>query len=406
MINSRYDNLRIGLFSFLMCVLTSAVFAKDAPITISPRLFNQLSKAEDLIGKQDYSKARQTLDKILADVEKNSYAQAITLRRLASVFAIENQYPDAAKYLAQAIATQALTETQQQQTRYNLGQLYMASNQYQRAINILEPWLINYPDGQTVKVRILLANAYSQLNQYTKALVYIEHVIKHAKKPKENWLQLNLALYYQLENYQAAAIILRRLVGSYSDNKNYWQQLATIYQQIHQYSAALSVTHLAYEKGLINTETEILQLFNLLMFNKQPYQAASLLALELDKQAVTQSAKNWELLANAWTLARDYKSAVLALEKASALHDKGELYLQLGRIHVQQELWQAAINALNKALKKGRLKQTGEAYILLGLSYYESGKLKSAQSAFSHAMQYSKTKKSAQQWLDYAAANG
>jgi len=139
------------------------------------------------------------------------------------------------------------------------------------------------------------------------------------------------------------------------------------------------------------------------MYNKQPYQAANLLAKELNSQRVKKNSAHWELLASAWTNAREYKQAITALEKASALNNKGELYLQLARIHVEQELWQDAIAAINKALKKGGLKQTGEAYILLGMSLYETEQLSAAKAAFKKARKYKKTRKSANQWLNYVA---
>lgn len=398
-------SLLIGLISLSLCILTPSVYAKDKSTSISPWLYKQLSKAEQLIGKQAYSKARTKLQKILSEVDKKSYEQAITLRSLASVYALENKYQKSAELLEQALATEALTEEQHQETLLNLGQLYMATDQYQKAVDTLGPWLKNNPKSTQADVRVLLANAHSQLKQYRKALPYIEYVIKHSKKPKESWLQFNLALYYQLENYSAAAGILRKLVDQYPDKKEYWQQLASMYQQLQQYSKALTIKHLAYEKGYITSESQILQLFNLYLYNKQPYQASNLLDKELYNKAVKPSSQNWELLANAWTRAREYKKAVNALEKASSLHPKGELYLQLGRIHVEQELWQAAITAINKALKKGQLKQTGEAYILLGMSYYETGKLKSATTAFNNAMRYRKTKKSAEQWLNYVTVN-
>ncbi|MCK5355134.1 MAG: tetratricopeptide repeat protein, partial [Methyloprofundus sp.] len=324
---------------------------------------------------------------------------------LASVYALENQYQKAAKSLEQALATQALSEEQNQEALLNLGQLYMATEQYQKAVNTLNPWLKQHPDTKNTQVRILLANAYAQLKQYRNALPYIEHVVKHSKKPKESWLQLNLAINYELENYPAAASVLRKLLAQYPDKKNYWQQLASVYQQTQQTSKALAIKHLAYKKGFISSEAELLQLFNLFLYTKQPYQAANLLNKELDRQGVKQTAANWELLANAWTRAREYKKAINALEKASSLHEKGELYLQLGRIHVEQELWQAAISAINKALKKGSLKQTGEAYILLGMSYYETQQLPPAAQAFKKAQQYRKTKKSAGQWLSYIEGN-
>ncbi|TXL13532.1 hypothetical protein BMR05_11135 [Methylococcaceae bacterium HT4] len=395
------NSLKIGLISISLCILSPSLSAAEKSTAISPWLYKQLSKAEGFIGKQAYPQARQKLQKILPELDKNSYEQAITLRTLASVYALENQYKKAAKLLEQALATGALTEQQQQEALLNLGQLYMATEQYQKAVDKLAPWLKQHPETKNTQVRVLLANAYAQLKQYRKAIPYIEYVIKHSKRPKESWLQLNLALYYELENYSAAAGVLRRLITQYPNKKNYWQQLASIYQQLQQHRNALTIKHLAYKKGFIGSESDILQLFNLFLYNNQPYQAALLLSKELDIQNVKQTSTNWELLANAWTNAREYKHAINALEKASTLHEKGDLYLQLGRIHVEQELWQAAITAINEALKKGSLKHTGEAYILLGMSYYESGHLKPAQKAFNNAQRHPKTKKSAGQWLNY-----
>lgn len=397
------NRLKFGLLSLSLCMLTPAFCAEEKSTAISPWLYKQLSKAEGFIGKQAYSQARQKLQKILPELNKNSYEQAITLRTLASVHALENHYQKAARLLEQALSTKALTENQHQEALFNLGQLYMATTQYQQAVNTLVPWLEKNPKTTETQVRVLLANAYAQLKQYRNALPYIEHVIRHAKKPKESWLQLNLALYYELENYSAAASVLRKLLILHPDKKSYWQQLSAIYQQLQQFSKALTIKHLAYKKGFSNSEAEILQLVNLFLYNKQPYQAAKLLSTELNSRLVKQNSTHWELLANAWTSAREYKKAVNALEKASSLHEKGELYLQLGRIHVEQELWQAAVNAIQKAIKKGSLRQTGEAYILLGMSYYETGQLPAAEEAFRQAQQYHKTKKSAGQWLKYIA---
>ena len=400
------NSLKIGLISISLCILSPFLSAAEKSTAISPWLYKQLSKAEGFIGKQAYPQARKKLQKTLPELDKNSYEQAITLRTLASVYALENQYKKAAKFLEQALATGALTEQQQQEALLNLGQLYMATEQYQQAIDKLAPWLKQNPETKNTQVRVLLANAYAQLKQYRKAIPYIEYAIEHSKRPKESWLQLNLALYYELENYSAAAGVLRRLITQYPDKTNYWQQLSSIYQQLQQHRNALTIKHLAYKKGFISSESDILQLFNLFLYNNQPYQAALLLSKELDIQNVKQTSANWELLANAWTNAREYKHAINALEKASTLHEKGDLYLQLGRIHVEQELWQAAITAINKALKKGSLKHTGEAYILLGMSYYETGHLKSAQKAFNNAQRHPKTKKSAGQWLNYIETEG
>ncbi|MBE0469878.1 MAG: tetratricopeptide repeat protein [Methyloprofundus sp.] len=396
-----HQRFKIGLISLILLISTPTQAIEEKSPPISPWLYKQLTKTEELISNQAYPQARQKLEKIIPELQDKSYEQALALRSLASVYALENNYRQATKSLEQCLATQALPEQQQQQALLNLGQLYMATEHYQKAVNTLQPWVEKNPTHTDQQVSVLLANAYAQLKQYRKALPYIEQAIKQAKKPQESWFQLNLALHYELENYSAALAILKKLIASYPDKKAYWLQLATVHQQLNQFAQALTVQGLAYKKGYLQTESEILQLFNLYMYNKQPYQAANLLSQELASQRVKKNSEHWQLLASAWSNAREYKQAVIALEKASALNDKGELYLQLARLHVEQELWQNAISAINKALQKGGLKQTGDAYILLGMSLYETEQLSAAKSAFEKARQYQKTKKSAEQWLNY-----
>jgi len=398
-----YQSLKVAFIILgLLAVIPAQAEEKKAP-PISSWLYKQLTKTEKLISSQAYPQARKKLEKIIPELKDKSYEQALALRSLSSVYALENNYRKAAKSLEQCLSTQALPEKQQQQALLNLGQLYMATEQYQKAINTLQPWVKKNPTHSNQQVSVLLANAYAQLKQYRKALPYIEQAIRQSKKPQESWFQLNLALHYELENYSAAAAILKKLIANYPNKKAYWLQLAATYQQLSRFKQALNIQNLAYKKGYLQTEAQILQLFNLYMYNKQPYQAANLLAKELNSQRVKKNSAHWELLASAWTNAREYKQAIAALEKASALNNKGELYLQLARIHVEQELWQDAIAVINKALKKGGLKQTGEAYILLGMSLYETEQLSAAKAAFKKARKYKKTRKSAAQWLNYVA---
>lgn len=386
----------LSLLLYLSINIAYAAAEEKTP-TISPWLYKQLSKSEELIASQAYPQARKKLKALLPDLKENSYSQALTLRSLASVYALENQYKEATQHLLHCLSTHALPESQQQNVLLNLGQLYMATELYQKTIDTLA----QYQGKKDAQILALLANAHAQLKQYKKALPYIEQAIKQSKKPQESWLQLNLALYYELDKYTSAAKLLRRLIAKYPNKKTYWQQLSTVYQQLNQFSKALNIQHLAYKKGFKFSESELLQLFNLYIFKQEPYQAAELLQLALKTKKVKVNSKHWEMLAHAWTSAREYKKAIHALEKSSALNEKGELYLQLGRIHVEQERWVEAIKSIKQALNKGGLKNKGEAYILLGLSHYEMEKTALAKQAFKHAVKFSKTKKSAQQWLKY-----
>jgi len=390
------------LIVILCALLVSPVYAKDKEKTpsISPRMYKNLQKTEQLIAKKSYQQAEKKLKAMLSGAKDKSYEKAIVLRSLSSVYALTERYKKAAELLSKALALNSLPKSQEQQAVLNLGQLYMAIEKYSKAIQVLEPWLVKNKtlDAQ---VSVLVANAYAQLKRYRKALPYIKKAIASSKKPVESWYQLNLALYYELENYSSAATILKKMVALYPDKKEYWTQLASTYQQIKQYKKAVSVKHLAYKKGIISKEKEILDLVNLFLYINSPYKAATVLKQAIGSKKVKSSSKNWEVLANAWTMAKEFDQAIKALEIASSLNEKGVLYQQLGQIYVEQEQWGKAIQSFTKALNKGNLKDTGSTYLLLGMSYYEKDNNKRARKYFLKAAQYSKNRKAANQWLEY-----
>ncbi len=390
--------MRFLLLIFCICLLFP-VHAKAAN-KVSPRLYKALKKTETLIANKSYQLAEQKLQGMLADVKKQSYGHAIVLRSLSSVYALKGQYQQASDALATCLALNVLPKNQHKQALLNLGQLYMAIDQYAKAIRILEPYLIENPK-QAVEINVLVANAYAQLKHYRKSLSYIEKAIAASKKPKEAWYQLNLALFFELKKYASAADLLNKLIQVYPDKKTYWDQLSSVYQQLKHYKKAVSVKHLAYKKGFLDTEKSLLNLANLLLYIHSPYKAAHLIKNELAHKHIKSNSKNWETLANAWTMAKEFEHAINALEVASKLNPKGSLYQRLGQIHVEQENWKLAIASLNQALNKGGLKNTGATYLLLGMSYYEIKEIKRAKQSFLKASKYRKNKKSALQWLQY-----
>lgn len=391
------------LFTLVICLLIfSSANAENnkKSTTVSPSLYKKLNKVEQLISNQSYQQAEQKLKQILSSVEKNSYSHAVTLRSLSSVYAISGKHSKAAQTLLKAIRLNSLPGDQHQRALLNLGRLYMATEQYANAVKTLEPWLAKNSNPD-VQISVLLANAYAQLKQYRRALPFIEKAIAGSKKPAESWQQLNLALYYELKNYAAAAKMLVKLIRLHPDKKAYWEQLSSSYHQLKQYKKAVSIKHLAYKKGFINSEKEILDLATLFLYVNSPYKAANLLKDELSSKRIKSHSKNWEKLAQAWQMAKEYDQAINALEKASQLSDKGSLYQQLGQIYLTQTKWKQAITSLNKALAKGDLKNLGETYMLLAMSYFEANNKPQAKKYFSKALQYPKNKKAALQWLTH-----
>ena len=389
------------IFGVLIIISPLETLAKTEKKTISAALYKTLESSEKLIANKAYGQAINQLKTALTKTAQGSYEQAMLLRNLASVYSLQENYAKAAQYLSKAVASKALNAEQQQQSLLNLGQLYMATEQYNKAVKAFEPWLKKHKaDAQT---SILLANAYTQLKRPKKALPHIKRAIKLTKKPPEAWYQMQLALHYQLHDYQGASVLLKRQLNKNPDNKDYWKQLSSLYHQLKDYKKAATVQHLAYQKGLIQSEKSLLELANLLLYVNSPHQAARLLEKEMRQGRIKSNSKHWELTANAWTIAREFDPAEHALQTASKMNSKGSLYQQLGQIYVEKEQWQKAVSVLTKAINKGSLKNTGNAYLLLGMSHHELKHHDLANQAFSQATKYKRSQKSAQQWLNYIA---
>ncbi len=386
--------MSIRLLLLVFFIAFNSVAAKQKAPSVSPFVYKKLSQVEKQIGKKAYSNARQALKQLLKNVD--GYERAVVLRSLSSLYALQENYRLAANTLKQALALNALPLEQTLQARLNLAQLYMATEQYALAIKTFPQ--TRHLDAET---EAMLANAYAQLKQYRNALPHIKRAIQQSKKPQQTWYQLNLALYYELDDYRSAARLLKKLMQLYPDNDTYWAQYASVLQQLKHYKKAASVQYLRYLSGHLRSEKEQLNLINLISYIGDPYKAGRLLQQGFKNGSIRQTAKNWETLANIWQMAKESDLAITALNKASALSPKGKLYLQLAQIYVEQENWPKAIVAAQKALQKGRLRHPGQAYVLLGISQYEAGHRQAALKAFQRAEKYRKQQKTARQWVNY-----
>ncbi len=372
--------------------------SSDSP-SVSPNTYKQLKATETHLDKSEYRKALGIFKQLLPKVKEKAFEKAVVLRSMASVYAMLDQYRKAAEAMKQSLDTKALPEDQKQQALINLAQIYIKLERYRLAAEIMEPW-IKTAEKVSADDYILIAHVFTQLKRYRKALPYVKKAIASTKYPKEPWYQLMLALHYELKDLPATASVLKDLIQRFP-NKEYWEQLASVYQQMDQNKKAASIKELAYQSGYFTTPKEILDLVNLFLFVDAPYKGARLLEKQLDQGVVPKTSKNFELLANAWTQAQEFKKASIALKNAARLSNSGELYVRLGRIYIEEENWSEARNSILKGLKQGNVKDSGNAYILLGLANYELKLHQQAKNAFRKAKKYKKVKKTAQQWLNY-----
>ena len=384
--------LWVGIFS--VCATAAA------GQSLSPSTYQQLTEVHGLIDQQAYDAAALALQRLLKDVQQGSYAEAVVLQTLGYVEVSREAYPAAIRALEQSLALQQLPDNTQQRLRYDLAQLYVEEKQTDKAVSILQTWF-KQADKPPAEAYVLLGHAYAQQQQYRKAIPPLARAIELADQPRADWYEALLAMYYELQSYADCVPLLENMIRLFPQRHRYWQQLAGVHLALKDYDAALTALELAYRDGALKKEPQLIQLVQLYLYNGIPYKAARLLEEQMRRGNISNNARHRELLARAWSSARQRMEAIRALEKAISAESTPELRLRLAQWYFEEERWQAAAAILEPLVGNGSTGASDQAWLLLGIARFEQQDREAARQAFLNAAQSADTRTSAQQWLEF-----
>ena len=93
-------------------------------------------------------------------------------------------------------------------------------------------------------------------------------------------------------------------------------------------------------------------------------------ALEADAEPILEEDKrNLTILAESLRAAKEREAAIEIFEKLAKVTDDGEAYIAIGNLYYQEdEIDQSYCEAIDKGLKKGKLKNPGFAQLTSGTS--------------------------------------
>jgi tetratricopeptide (TPR) repeat protein len=388
-----------GLFFFILLVtlLSPTANATDKKqYTVSQATYKVLTKSRKFSDKSQFTEAIRVLKNQLPKTIKSRYETAMIHQHLAYIYLEQHHYRKAISSLESTLKdSHTLPPDSVQSLRYNLAQVYMQTEQYRKALPVLEQWF-QQEKKPTADAWYLKSLAYYKLKKYASAVAPLKKAI--AKSPHEDWSVLLLSIHLEQKHYRQAATVLNQLLDLYPHKKKYWMHLTDVHLMLKDYGKALVTLKLAY-KTVPLAEKDIVRLAQLYMHKNIPYSAADLLLKNMQQKKVKRNARNLELLANSWAMAREHKKELKYLKQAANIKNDGKLYQRCGQILLQLERWNEAIPMLKKALAKGGLKQPQQSYLLMGIAGYNANKFKTATWAFTQAGKYKKTKKQAERWL-------
>lgn len=371
---------------------------------ISPAVYKDLEAAQKALDTKDYTAAVAALDKVKARGDKlNGYERATLFNLYAGIHQARDQTPAAIEAYREVLKTPNLPEGLRDSTLFALAQMHFISEDYAKAITVLKHWfeVVAEPAPDAYQ---LLAQAHYQRQEFDKAQRALIEALKLARArnqpPKEAWLGLLRAVYYELGDYPKASKVLEILVAQYP-SESYYLQLSGMYGLMGKQKAQLATLHAAYQGGLVGKKGDLLNLARLYMVENAPHPAVKLLDKAITDKVIEQDAEVLQLQAQALGMAQEIDAQVPILSQLARLTGDARHYTFLGQAYSEQGKWREAIEAFESALRGEAISDAAGVRMQLGTALFNAGRLTEARRAFIAVSDSQKHGESATSWVKF-----
>ena len=230
----------------------------------------------------------ETVLSILNELKDNmvnlkSYDRSVMWNAWAYVYFSDGDYPKAIDAYYRLIAEPEVTIGLRVGALYSLAQLHILEENYEKGIQLIRQWMSEV-ETVTAQSYSLLGQAYYQTGDFKKALSSMENALVIAEnegyKPRENWYVIMAASIGEMKKEIGEEESLYRQIDIYETlvdlypKKEYFIQLGGTYGQLGFQREYMSNLKIAYEKDLLDKESEYLALIQLLLLNEDSTSAA------------------------------------------------------------------------------------------------------------------------------------
>ena len=410
-------NLIVAVFLSLCLVgVSSQALAQDKSkdrktkqtVAMSQKVYEKLIEIQELVEAKNYANAQRLINEISQGTGKKSklsdYERAQIYNLEGYSYYLQERYADAIRSYEKVLAQPELPEALVLSTLKTMAQLQFTQEDYKGALLTIDRLMQSIAAEPSADIYMLKGQALFQMERYDDALNPIKTAIDlyrdQGRPPKENWLLLLRVIYFERSDYGNMLKVVKELIVYYPKD-TYILTLAGIYSEQGDTKKQLVLSEVLYEKGMLNSASNVTNLANLYLMHGLPYKAAVLLQTEMEKKVVVSNERNLRLLSQSWYQAREDQKAIPPLKLAADMAEDGELYVRLAQSHINLEQWRDAVAAIEKGLKLGGLKRTDQAYIMLGMALFSQKRLTQARRAFVRANRDKRSARTAGQWINY-----
>jgi tetratricopeptide (TPR) repeat protein len=373
---------------------------KQAATALNPTVAERLLIANSYLEKNKLDDALSVVDELAGMRKLKPTDRAQISRFRGYILLAKNDIEGGGRAFEAALAENALDEGSRQGMIYSLAQIYTQAGKYDRARELMDDWFASAKDPKP-EAWFLKAMILVQQEDFRGALEPALKANELSATPRESWLQLLAAVQFQLQDMEAVAATLRRLVAAAPGTKRYWVQLATVENSLGKEDSALATLGVARAGDLLTEDKEYRQHARMCFVNELPRCCTETLEEGMASGIVKADAETWQLLANCYIASREIDKALEPLAKAGDLAENANGYLLLGQIQLQKERFEAARDALAKARTKAKSEERGQVELLLGIAELGSERYDAAERSFRVAQADAKTRPAAESYLKH-----
>jgi tetratricopeptide (TPR) repeat protein len=368
-------------------------------------VFKSLSRVRELADAGETSAALEELDKLLSRGNLNDYESAMAWNLSAYLNYQAERYQAAIAAYEKVLEQQRIPLSLRAGALYSTAQLKFLTDDYDGASQALIEWFA-VAESPGADAYLFLGQIHYQRKDYKAAAAAVEAAMRFARQAgrdiPENWYLLHRVVYWELKDYPRLLDALASLVEHYP-KREYWLQLAAVYDELGRDTEYLAVMETAYEQGLLESEPDLVRLAQLYMEAEMPYKGARVLEKAMAGDRVAETARHLGLLGDAWVLAREYRRAIETLSRAREVAPDPDLTLRMAQLQLELgEYRDAAESALAAARTEG-LTHPGRAWIVRGLALYNLEEFPPAEEAFRRATSFDDTRQLATKWVGFVA---
>ncbi len=377
--------------------------------TLRSKVYEQLARAQSAADEDgDIPEAISILEEVESKADSmNSYEKAMMYNFYGFIYYNDEQYEKALDAFEKVVDQQPIPEKFEMTTLFSLAQLHLMQGNYAKTIQFLERWEALHEGAIPPKNEVLKAQAYYQNKEYEKAADWITQAISEHEAegmiPDEGWLILQRAVYYELKQPEKVKDVLVKLVKLFNEPK-YWTQLAGMFGELGEERKQLAIMEAAYQQGYVESAADIFNLAQLYYYHRAPYKGALLMEQAMKDGVLEENLRNLKFLGQSWSLAKEQDKAIPVMMQAAELADDGELDAQLAQILLNEERWDEAIAAADRAVEKGDLRNPGLVYLVKGMALYNQKQYALALNQLAEAEKHQKSRAMAQQWKQFVSS--